>query len=584
MHSQVGFAGSTTSQGASAGSICLRYSAYRSGNEPASEPQRSTNIYRVALLVLLLVSLALRLYAIGWGIPNFDPARIATSNYRNSYHIDEDNFIWGPMQMRPSKGNFDVVDYHWGTLQFFLVDGTFLVGESLGIVPTPWETGFQNGDIAAIGKLYILGRLVSVFAGLVGTLLVVLLASLLAGRIGGLAAGAAYAVAPLAVVEAHYLTNDVVMSVFVLGSVTCAVMAVQRLRLRWLLFAGLLLGLGIADKYSALFAAPALVVAQILYWRSRSTEGPTRMKQNAALLLAPWLGTVLGFVLAEPYVLFVPGKILDGVQTTLQGNAADLTGTLSQVAGMLLWQGENVTALALTWPLALIALTGTLLLGWSAVRSLHPRVNEPTAPTTIALPPAAPSWIVLAALAGMVLALALNRVPMLRYSQPLLPLLAVAAGVALVVIPTRPLRWTVGALAIGAAGIITLGQLSIMSGPHPANDLLAWLQVHFQPGQTVAQIWPEYPPLDGGGEYRLIRMDPWNPQLTAGARPDYIIMDNMAFAPPSPALAGLLAKEYHEVAQFSARPHIGPFAWDEGTTPHDWKYSHPTFTVYAPQP
>ena len=192
--------------------------------------------------------------------------------------------------------------------------------------------------------------------------------------------------------------------------------------------------------------------------------------------------------------------------------------------------------------------------------------------------------IVLAALANMVVGLALNRVPMLRYTQPLLPLLAVAAGVALVAIPTRALRWAVGALAIGTAGFITLGQLSIMAGPHPANDLLAWLEGHLQPGQTVAQIWPEYPPLDGGGEYLLTRMDPWNPQLPDGSRPDYIIMDNMAFAPASPALAGLLAGDYREVAQFSARPHIGPFAWDDGTTPHDWKYSHPTFTVYARLP
>ena len=198
------------------------------------------------------------------------------------------------------------------------------------------------------------------------------------------------------------------------------------------------------------------------------------------------------------------------------------------------------------------------------------------------MPPAQASWIILAALAGLIFALALNRVPMLRYSQPLIPLLAVATGISLVAIPKRFLRWTSAALAIVVAGVITLGQLSIMAGPHPANQLLAWLETNFMPGQTVAQIWPEYPPLDGAGEYRLIRMDPWNPQLPEGLKPDYIIMDNMAFAAPSPELEGLLAADYHEVAQFSAHPQIGPFAWDEGTTPHDWKYSHPTFTVYAP--
>lgn len=537
----------------------------------------STNFYKLALLVLVLSSFALRLFAIGWGIPNFDPARVATSNYRNSYHLDEDNFIWGPMQMRPAQGNFDVVDYHWGTLQFFLVDGSFLVAESIGIVPIPWETAFQDGNVDAIPKLYIAGRLVSVLAGVIGTVLVVVLGSSLAGRVGGLAAGAAYAATPLAVVEAHYLTNDVVMSVFLVGSVLCAVMAAQHLRFRWLFLAGFLLGLGVADKYSAIFAAPALLVAQFFYLR-QGTSTTTKRWHNGLALVAPWLGLVLGFVVGEPYVLFVPGKIVAGIQTTLQGNATDLTAGLSQIAGMLLWQAENVAALALAWPLALLALGGVGVLLWSAIRPLTTSQRRSACP----LPPAPSSWIVLAAIAGLIFGLALNRVPMLRYSQPLLPLFAVAAGVALVAIPTRILRWTSAAVAIVAAGVITLGQLSIMAGPQPANQLLAWVEAHIQRGQTVAQIWPEYPPLDGAGEYRLIRMDPWNPQLPQRSKPGFIIMDNMAFAAPSPELADLLATDYHQVAVFSAQPQIGPFTWGEGTTPHDWKYTHPTFTVFAP--
>src|SRR5690348_11966058 len=87
--------------------------------------------YRIMLGALVLGSLALRLFAIGWGIPDFNPSRMAQSAYRNSYHIDEDNIIWGLMQMRPSEGNFDVLDYHWGTLQFFLVYGALLGGETV---------------------------------------------------------------------------------------------------------------------------------------------------------------------------------------------------------------------------------------------------------------------------------------------------------------------------------------------------------------------------------------------------------------------------------------------------------------------
>jgi hypothetical protein len=58
-------------------------------------------------------------------------------------------------------------------------------------------------------------------------------------------------------------------------------------------------------------------------------------------------------------------------------------------------------------------------------------------------------------------------------------------------------------------------------------------------------------------------------------------MDNMLLGPPQASLTTQIASNYRQVATFSAQPHIGPFSWDEGITPHDWKYSHPAFTVYA---
>src|SRR5207253_10775007 len=126
------------------------------------------------------------------------------SSYRNSYHLDEDNFLWGLLQMRPSEGNFDVMDYHWGTLQFYLIDGVLLGSEATGIIPAPWEDAFRQGNIPVIPKLYILGRLLSALAGAATTFVVLALGKLLSGRAAGIAAAIAYSVAPLAVVEAHY--------------------------------------------------------------------------------------------------------------------------------------------------------------------------------------------------------------------------------------------------------------------------------------------------------------------------------------------------------------------------------------------
>jgi hypothetical protein len=528
--------------------------------------------------VLIAGSLAVRLFAIGWGIPDFNPARMAQSAYRNSYHIDEDNIIWGLMQMRPSQGNFDVLDYHWGTLQFFLVYGMLLGGEAMGILPSPWETTFQNGDIEAIPRIYELGRLVSVAAGVAGVLIVVALGTLAAGRLAGIAAGVAYALAPLAVVEAHYLTNDVTASVLAIAALLAATLAAQRGRVRWLLLAGLLLGLAISAKYSIVFAAPALLVAQRFAWRKARTN--TDARSAFSFLVLPWLAALMGFLTGEPYALLAPGKLIDGVRTALDGNAVDTTLGIGSMAHMLIWQLGNLGWFGLTLPIAILAIIGLAFMGIQCTRQWFANRSKARGAQPMEDDPRLAAWaILLTATACFAAGLVLNRVFMLRYTQPLVPLLSVAAGVGWAGIPSAVWRRWTGALAVGVAGIVTLGQLSLMGGTHTANELLAWLDANVKPGQTVARPWPEYPPIDGGS-INLIRLDPWQAALPASSNPDYIIMDNMLLGPPQAGLTARIATGYRQVASFSAQPHIGPISWDEGITPHDWKYSHPSFVVY----
>ncbi|MDQ3705603.1 MAG: glycosyltransferase family 39 protein [Chloroflexota bacterium] len=538
--------------------------------------------WRVSTGLVLALSLALRLFGIGWGMPDYSFSPPASKPYHNTFHMDEDNFLWGLAQMRPSEGDFDVHDYHWGTLQHYLIYGALLLGSAAGVVPQPWEGAFRSGDTDMLPRLYILGRLVSVVAGVACTLVVIGLGAALAGRMAGLGAGVAYAFSPLAVVEAHYLTSDVTMSALVAAATLSSVRAVQRGRFKWLVMAGLLLGLATAAKYSAVFAATALLVAQLGVWRSVRAAA---FLSFLLIFMLPWLATMGGFVLGEPYTLIMPAAVLEGLEAA-KGNALDLSLGIGPPLEMVGWQALNLAGLGLTWPIALLSLVGLIIMVAQVVTAR--RKSESRLGVVLRLSPSnlrdasmlSPAIVVLVAIAGLVLGLSLSRFHMLRYSQPLMPLLAVAAGVAWVAVPRPALRWAAGALAVFVAAWITLGQLSLMLAPHPANVLLSWLRDHVRPGQQVARVWPEYPLLDDR-LYDLIRLDPWQPDLPPGIHPDYIILDDMQYGPPTDALTGLLAREYKEVARFSAKPHICSFAWDEGTTPHDWKYSHPTFMVYT---
>ena len=215
----------------------------------------------IGLVSLALISLGLRVVGLGWGMPDYDPSLIQYSAYRHSYHLDEDNFLWG-LALMHEAGDWDVRVYHWGTLHFFLIDGALMLGSFVGIVPMPWHKAFLAGDTEALPGLYVLGRTVSVIAGVACTLVVAWLGALLAGWRAGLAGGLAYALAPLAVIGAHYLTNDLTMSAMVAGSVLAAAAAVKGGKWGWLALSGFLLGLAISAKYSAGFSGLALLAGQ----------------------------------------------------------------------------------------------------------------------------------------------------------------------------------------------------------------------------------------------------------------------------------------------------------------------------------
>ena len=157
---------------------------------------------------------------------------------------------------------------------------------------------------------------------------------------------------------------------------------------------------------------------------------------------------------------------------------------------MLRWQAANLgTPSALTWPLALLALAGLGLLARRAAgRDRAPGLGVGSG--------RAPAAVLLAAVAGVLVSLALNRIYTPRYTQPLIPLLCAAAGVAWAAVPWRGARLAAGALAGAGAAVITLGQLALLTGPHPANALQAWLLPRLGPGVGVARVWREYPPLD----------------------------------------------------------------------------------------
>src|SRR5437867_12731139 len=97
-----------------------------------STPQKT----RVLLLVgIFVLALTLRTGGLDWGIPAYDAdtAKVLPQ-MRISYHMDEDNYLWGLTRVRPKSTGFYVSDVHRGTLYDYLSDDVLLFVHFLRLV------------------------------------------------------------------------------------------------------------------------------------------------------------------------------------------------------------------------------------------------------------------------------------------------------------------------------------------------------------------------------------------------------------------------------------------------------------------
>ena len=408
---------------------------------------------------------------------------------------------------------------YWGVLTTHLTRAALFVAERAGAFDGPWRRAFLE-PTARLRAVFVTGRLLSVAFALCTIAVVWAWARARAGEGAGLLAAALLAVSPLHVVHAHYLTPDVALAFWIALGL-------------WLLergtpAGGLALGLGLATKLSAVFALAALL-------------GLERRR-------AAWtaLAVLAGLLAADPALIAHPRALL-----ALGAGLARDTGVGGPLEALKMWafQGWQIAFYGLG-PVAAVA----------AVCALKPAPRSTRA-----------------ALVALFLALGLSRIPVARYALPLLPALAVAAGVALSAPRTRP-RIALVALALVLPLLLTLGQVGLLRGAHTAERAGDWIAARAAPGTSVARLWPEYPLLDA----RRFTLVPLHTRSTAGGGAlgaTVVVLDDLQVEPFDPGTAAALARDYRLEATFTRPPRLGPLPLPEPWPAHDWKYTHPALRV-----
>ena len=164
----------------------------------------------VLLALVVILGLFLRVEGIRWSLPD---ARHPLA----TYHPDELINLEAALKVDIPHLQLDTEFYNYGALYFYMVSFAHTVARGWGFIPsTPQSvTALMPEAAPERAALFLVGRSVTAIMGTLTIVAVYFLGRRLYGRRAGLLAALLYAVAPLAVVHAHFLTVDVPATFFV---------------------------------------------------------------------------------------------------------------------------------------------------------------------------------------------------------------------------------------------------------------------------------------------------------------------------------------------------------------------------------
>lgn len=364
--------------------------------------------------------------------------------------------------------NKDFGSYVYGTFPLFFVRGVTEAIQAFATtaLPTTGSLGeFFKGwrTAASYGEITLVGRALSGIADLLTIVFVFLIGVRLYGRAVGLLAALLAAFTVLQIQAAHFFTAEGPVTLLLTAAFYLALRASQTIAVRWWALLGVVVGLAVASKITALMiGAVVLTAVWVLWYRSRQAEetAPSRrfiLEDMVTSLVVVGAVAALTFRVAQPYAFAGPGffgiapnpKYLADLETwqRFATGQADYPPS-HQWAGATpyLWQLSNMVLWGMGPPLAVVAWLGFLLATFQFLR--NPRQHHLQALAVV--------WVGLNFLYWGV-----QFAKPMRYLLPIYPQLTIFAAFFVI----SAWRWArpgpglrpIASLRRGAAGALTIG-------------------------------------------------------------------------------------------------------------------------------
>ena len=570
---------------------------------------------RWALVVVLLIAAALRLYNVAWdgGELAHPDERSTVAFYAPTMHWPRDwstafdpkrspfNPLWDPINQQRRS-------YTYGHFPLYVLTITANVLHALA--PLAQRAGASTELVHAltgatdIQGFAFIGRVLVALSDTATVYLVYLIACRLYGRGAALLAAALSAFTVLQIQLAHFFAVDPISTTFTLLALYGAMWMVERCTTGAAVLTGVGMGLAVASKFSALpiLAAP-VVAALIVAWRSRDENRTAVWEQAWRRCLLACLVALVVFAVTSPFVILDWPNFAQAVireQGAMVRGIADMPFT-RQYRGTTpyVYFIEQQLRWGMGLPLGLVAFLG---LAWVLVRALLRRAQ---AGELILL-----SWVVpYFGITGLFLA------KFMRYMVPVVPLfILMGAGLLGQISESANRQIGKSLIRLFAASLIVvtllgavLWSLAFVNGvygtEHTWITASRWIYENVPDGSVLAvEHWDDHLPLSlpepganmGAHEYRQVDLPMYEEDtrqkyelLRARLREaDYIVLSSNRLYRTIPRLPQRypMSTRYYEllfsgqlgfekVAEFTAYPRLGPV-----TIPDD--DADESFTVY----
>ena len=303
----------------------------------------------LCLLGIFVLGLFLRVYGIGWGLPN--------KGCFVSYKSDENIYIRSISQMDPSRLDFNPRFFYWGSWHFYELALALKVAQAFHFIHVSPDKHFYYVHPEETARIYLVGRMLSVVFGIAAILLVYLLGTKMDQSPVALTAAFLLAVMPAHAVNSHFLKADAALTFWVTTVLFFSIKILSEGKLRYYFLSGATLGIASATQnYGALFAGSILAAHFLRESQKVSLQIRWKLLFSKKLSLAGF-AAIGAFLAATPYVIldfkafFSP--VVDRLSWGLAVTTADeRRSIIADTLGLL--------SVGMTWP----------LLGWLAAALL----------------------------------------------------------------------------------------------------------------------------------------------------------------------------------------------------------------------